>query len=154
LLVQKKLSEVPCYGTVSISYTISDFTALDNISRPSSFDQRWILNVGGGYVFNERWEMSAKFRYASGRPYTPFGLNGYQDPREYNSERVQANHSLDMRVDRRWSFGSWSLVTYIDIQNVYNRKPVDIPRYNVRKGTVEQESSLGILPSIGVSAEF
>jgi outer membrane cobalamin receptor len=154
LLVQKKLSEVPCYGTVSISYTESEFTALDGVTRPSAYDQRWIVNVGGGYVFNEKWEVSTKFRFVTGRPYTPFGPGGIQDPAELYSQRVRPNHSLDVRVDRRWSFGTWTLVTYVDIQNIYNRKPLDVPRYNQREQRAVQESSIGILPSIGVSAEF
>jgi hypothetical protein len=154
LLIQKKLSEVPCYGTVSVSYNESEFKGLDGVLRPSSFDQRWIINIGGGYVFNEKWEFSTKFRYSTGRPYTPFGLGGTQSTGLYNSARIDANHSLDVRVDRRWSFGSWSLDTYIDLQNIYNRKPIDVPRINRRTGEIEQTASIGILPSIGISAEF
>lgn len=154
LLAQKKLSEVPCYGTISLSYGKSAFTALDGITRPSSFDQRWIINIGGGYIFNEKWEFSTKFRYVTGRPYTPFDAFGNQSVNLYNSYRVPANHSLDIRVDRRWSLGKWSLDTYIDIQNIYNRKPIDIPRFNRRTGGIEQTGSIGILPSIGISAIF
>ena len=154
-LAQKKLSEIPCYGTVSISFNRTDFKALDGVERPGSFDQRVILNIGGGYVFNEKWEVSAKFRFGTGRPYTPFDASGLQDPTFYNSARIGNNHSLDVRADRRWSFDSWTLVTYVDIQNIYNRKPVSVPRYNERLQAAEQNvSSIGILPSIGVSAEF
>ena len=154
LFVQKKLSDIPCYGTFSVSFNESRFEALDGISRPSSFDQRWIINLGGGYIFDEKWEISTKFRYATGRPFTPFNPGGTQDVSLYNSRRVVANHSLDLRVDRRWTFDEWSLITYIDIQNIYNRKPVDIPRYNERTGRLESVGTIGILPSIGVSAEF
>ncbi len=154
LLVQKKLSEIPCYGTLSISYNNSEFKALDGIYRPSSFDQRWILNLGGGYIFNEKWEFSTKFRYATGRPYTPYGTNGLKLAGFYNALRIVANHSLDVRVDRKWFFDRWVLITYIDIQNIYNRKPIDVPRYNQRTGKLEQVGSIGILPSIGISAEF
>ncbi len=153
-LAQKKLSEIPCYGTVSISYNESEFTAMDGISRPSSFDQRWIVNIGGGYILNEKWEFGAKFRYATGRPYTPFETGGNQSDLLYNTLRIGANHSLDVRIDRRWSFGTWSLNTYIDVQNIYNRKPIDVPRYNQRTGEAEQTASIGILPSIGISVEF
>jgi hypothetical protein len=45
-------------------------------------------------------------------------------------------------------------VTYLDIQNVYNRKPLDVPRYNPETRRAEQNASIGILPSIGISAEF
>ncbi len=154
LFVQKKLSEIPCYGTVSISYGKALTTALDGIERPGSFDQRWVVNVGGGYVFDERWELSGRFRFASGRPYTPYEPDGTQNPSRYNSVRVRPNHSLDLRLDRRWHFDRWTLVTYLDVQNIYNRKPVGIPRYNARTGQAEQNAAIGILPSIGISAEF
>jgi hypothetical protein len=154
LLVQKKLSEIPCYGTLSVTYNVADFTALDGIARSSSWDQRWILNIGGGYVIDTRWEVAAKFRYVSGRPYTPFNPDGSQNPSLYNSVRVRPNHSLDIRVDRRWMFEKWTLITYVDIQNVYNRKPIDVPRYNTETRLVEANDSIGLLPSIGISAEF
>ncbi len=155
LFLQKKLSEMPVYGTLSVSYNEATFSGLDGISRPGSFDQRWIINIGGGYVMNSNWEFSAKFRFATGRPYTPYNSNGTQSPTLYNTDRIGVNHSLDIRADRRWSFENWSLVVFVDIQNVYNRKPIDVPRYNARLGRVETESSsIGILPSIGVTAEF
>jgi len=154
ILIQKKLSEIPCYGTVSASYSVSEFKGLDGIGRPSNWEQQWIINIGGGYVFNEKWEISTKFRLATGRPYTPFGPNGGQNAALYNTMRVGTNHSLDIRVDRRWIVANWNLITYIDIQNVYNRQPLDVPRFNRRTGQAEQGGSIGILPSIGVSAEF
>ncbi|MGB2870006.1 MAG: TonB-dependent receptor [Bacteroidota bacterium] len=154
LFMQKRLSEIPCYGTVSISYNDSRFKALDGVARPSAWDQRWIVNVGGGYIFEEHWEFSAKFRYATGRPYTPYNPDGTQNAALFNTERIRANHSLDIRVDRRWTFDGWALITYLDIQNIYNRKPVDVPRFNERTQEVEGSNAIGILPSIGVSAEF
>lgn len=152
--VQKKLSEIPFYGTVSVSFNESMFRGLDGIDRANSFDQRWIVNAGGGYIFDTYWEIAAKFRFATGRPYTPIGPFGAQSAALYNTERVKANHSLDVRVDRRWLFQSWTLITYVDIQNIYNRKASTIPRYDPRTGALDETNSIGILPSIGVSAEF
>ncbi|MCF7823365.1 MAG: TonB-dependent receptor [Candidatus Marinimicrobia bacterium] len=154
LFVQKKMSEVPCYGTINMSYNQSMFKALDGIERPGSFDQTWIMNLGGGYVFNEKWEFSTKFRYATGRPYTPLDENGRQITSAYNSVRLDANHSLDVRLDRRWANNGWGLITYIDIQNVYNRKPSSIPQFDPNTGEISEGSALGILPSIGISAEI
>jgi len=154
LFVQKKMSEVPVYGTISLSYNQSMFTALDGIERPGSFDQTWITNLGGGYVFNEKWEISSKFRYATGRPYTPLDASGMQITEAYNSVRLDANHSLDMRVDRRWSNNGWGLITYIDIQNIYNRAPSSIPQFDPNTGEISEGNSLGILPTIGISAEI
>ncbi|MGE5314266.1 MAG: TonB-dependent receptor [Acidobacteriota bacterium] len=152
--IQKKASETPYYGLVSVSYNLADFTAMDGIERPGSFDQRWIVNAGGGYIFDEKWEASMKFRFATGRPYTPFNADGTQDPSRYNSARIDVNHSLDLRIDRRWAMNGWVLAANLDIQNIYNRKPVDAPRYNARLKQIENTGSIGILPSIGISAEF
>jgi hypothetical protein len=154
LFMQKKLSQIPCYGLVSISLGEAKFTALDGISRPSSWDQRLIVNIGGGYIVNTAWEFAAKFRLATGRPYTPFNSDGTQDVTRYNSERVATNHSLDIRIDRRWMFSGWMMVTYLDIQNIYNRKFKDVPIWDERDMTIDNTSSIGILPSIGISVIF
>jgi hypothetical protein len=154
LFLQKKLSELPFYGTVSVSYNNTRFVPLDGRKRPGAFDQRWITNFGGGYIIDERWEISTRFRFVTGRPYTPFNNDGSQDVERYNTARIPSNHSLDLRVDRRWSFDRWALITYIDVQNVYNRQFRDVPRYDRRTGEITRTSSIGILPSIGISAEF
>jgi len=153
-LIQKKYSEIPCYGIFSVGYGHSKFTAIDGISRPSNWDQRWIMNFGGGYIFNEKWEIGTKFRLATGRPFTPFNNDGTKDISAYNTERIDINHSLDVRLDRRWMFDKWMMVTYIDIQNVYNRRQKDVPRWNARDASIDDESGIGILPTIGVSVSF
>lgn len=153
-LIQKKSSEIPLYGILSATYSKSHFTALNGIRNIGSYDQTWILNLSGGYIFDEMWEFSARFRFATGKPYTPFDNNGKQNIANYNSLRVDPNHSLDIRLDRRWNFTDWFLITYIDIQNIYNHKNVGFVRWNARTKTVDKEASIGILPSIGISAEL
>lgn len=154
LLLQKKSAETPHYGIFSLTYSQSYFTAIDNIERTGSYDQRWILNLTGGYIFNEKWEASVKFRYSTGKPYTPFNFDGTQDIALYNTKRLPSNHSLDLRLDRRWNFEKWTLITYLDIQNVYNRKNPNFLRWDPKTKTAEGSSSIGILPSIGISAEL
>lgn len=154
LFFQKKLATSPFYGLGSFTLASVDFAGLDGVLRPGSFDQRWIINLGGGCIVDERWEFSAKFRYATGRPYTPYNPDGTQTAFLYNSARVGINHSLDARVDRRWMLDRAAVVAFIDIENIYNRKAVDVPVYNERKGVVEQVNTIGILPSIGISVEF
>lgn len=154
LSIQKKLSQTPYYGILSLTYSQTNFTALDGIERPGSYDQNWIFNVSGGYKFNEYWEASTKFRFASGRPYTPFNSDGTQNIADYNTRRLKSAHSLDIRVDKRWFFTGWTLITYLDIQNIYNRNNLSGIRWDPREQRVDESSSIGILPSIGISAEF
>ena len=152
--LQKKLSGTPYYGIASFTYSVSDFTALDKVERVGSYDQTWIINLSGGYKFSSEWEASLKFRYSTGRPYTPFNYNGSQSLNDYNSLRFPANHSLDIRLDKFWFFSGWSLITYIDVQNIYNRKNVTNVRWDTRTQMPEFNKSIGILPSIGISAVF
>ncbi len=154
-LVQKKLSDSPVYGLASVTLARSRFTALDGVERPGTFEQDVIINLSGGYMFDEHWSGSMKFRFATGRPYTPFTAQGTQNSAEYNSRNVDPIHGLDVRVERRWNFTDWNLIAYIDIQNIYNYKNTGSVRWNAREQKVEiNNSSIGILPSIGVSAEF
>ena len=154
LLVQKKLSEIPAYGIASVTFSETRFTGLDGIERAGSFDQRVLVNISGGYQFDERWEASLRFRLATGAPYTPFNADGSQSQARYNTERFPVAHSLDLRVDRRWNFAGWSLIGYVDIQNVYNNPVVSSVRWDPRTQQQVFNESIGILPSIGVSAEF
>jgi len=152
--LQKQFSETPLYGRISISLSEAMFTALDGISRPSSSDQRWKVNLSSGYIYSENWEFNATFHYATGRPYTPF-TNGWDRlSSNYNTVRTDANHSLDVRVNRRWVMTSWVLNVYIDIQNLYNRKPSEPPNWDQQKNQVAEQDLLGIVPTIGIRAEF
>ncbi len=154
LSIQKKLSDIPYYGILSLTYSKADYTPLDGIERNGNYDQNWLFNLSGGYKINEFWEASMKFRFASGPPYTPFNSSGMQEVKNYNSRRLKSVHSLDIRVDKRWYFSGWTLITYLDVQNVYNKKNSTSIRWDSREQKIDEISSIGILPSIGISAEF
>jgi hypothetical protein len=160
LLLQKRFSEIPFYGQISFGYNQSEYTAGNGKNYPGQFDQRFIFNLSGGYVFNAQWEISSKFRYFSGAPYTPVyrpaDNNGVIQnlPDEYLSQRLQAGHSLDVRVDRRFNFASWTMIFFVDVQNIYNFKAQRRPTYNFWDNRVEDRDDLARLPSIGISAEF
>jgi hypothetical protein len=156
LLLQKRLSEIPLYGILSLSWNNTEYAALDGIRRPGLYDQRIIFNFSGGWKIDAHWETSLKFRYGSGTPFTPFGVSGEQlFASDFNAARLPDFHSLDLRVDRRWFFTHWNLIAYIDIQNIYNRKNIQAYRWDPRNNSIESSGgAIGVLPTIGVSAEF
>ncbi|HSL90830.1 MAG TPA: TonB-dependent receptor, partial [Ignavibacteriaceae bacterium] len=90
LSIQKKLSQTPYYGILSLTYSESEFTALDGVKRPGSYDQNWIFNLSAGYKIDKHWEISSKFRFASGKPYTPFNSDGTQNVADYNTRRLKS----------------------------------------------------------------
>ena len=140
---------------MSLSLSDAKYKALDGIERRSDWDNRYVFNVNAGYRIGTDWEFSAKFRLAGGRPYTPINpADGTINYTKYNSETLPVYHRLDARAEKKWMFPKWSLTTYIDIQNLYNRKNIYEYRWNSFKREIEKNENFGILPTIGVSAEF
>ena len=158
LFVQKRLATSPFYGFASVSLNRTEFTALDGLTRSGSFETRAIGNVLVGWRPNARWEVSGKFRLASGLPYTPFITTGSDagqlDFSAYNSLRLPTFHALDLRVDRRWAFSSVQLDLYLDVQNVYGRENVSGVFWDERTQQQEFNTSIGLLPTIGINLEF
>ncbi|MCB0278981.1 MAG: TonB-dependent receptor, partial [Calditrichaeota bacterium] len=124
ILLQKKYSDTPYYGQFSLSWSKSNYTAANGKSYPGLYDQRYIINLQGGYKLDENWEFSGKFRLFSGIPYTPIYVpdqNGGELvnlPEEYLSARLETGSSLDIRVDRYYYYDAWTLTVFLDIQNV------------------------------------
>jgi hypothetical protein len=163
LSVQKKFSDIPLYGLISLALNQSEFKAYNKKVYPGQYDQRLIANISGGYIFNSRWEFSAKFRFFTGIPYTPvyrpsenpLSPGTIQNlPQEYLADRLEPGHHLDIRVDRTFNFPSWTLIVYVDIQNIYNYKIPMRPSYDFWNDEISTSSEIGILPSIGISLEI
>ncbi len=166
LFVQKKLSEIPLYGLISVSYNRTQFQGLDGVWRVGSFDSPLIFNVSAGYRFNDEWELSGKVRAATGLPTTPFITTtdraretrlpvGALDFAFYNEgERLRRFYALDVRLDKRWYLPNLQVVTYIDVQNVTGRRNETNRRYDPNRQDVITVTSIGVLPSIGVTIEF
>jgi len=162
-LLQKKFSSIPCYGQISFGYGKSEYTAGNGLTYPGQYDQRIIVNIAGGYQFNENWEVSSKFRFYTGIPFTPVYTPSDNPsnpgttqnlPDEYLSDRLDPEGLWDVRVDRYFNFSSWRLVVFVDVQNVLNVKYQVRPTYDFWNDEVVTNTKIGILPTIGISAEF
>jgi len=153
---------------------------------PTSWDNRFVFIVTGSYNFKRNWTAGAKFRYAGGLPYTPYDLEtssrvdawstegqAFLNYNEVNSLRLASFNQLDIRVDKKFFFKKWSLMLYLDIQNLYNyqsQQPDFVVREKDSNGnfiitTDEQgvdryvlktipSSSGTVLPTIGIMVEF
>ncbi len=160
LSLQKKYSDTPLYGQISLAVSKSEVTAANGRTYPGQFDQRVIVNVSGGYKFGRGWEVSGKFRLFSGAPYTPAYLPAENDgrvqnlPEEYLAARLPLSHTLDFRLERHLNFRRWSLILYTDVQNLYNNRLPVRPQYDFWERKIIDRATLGVLPSIGVSAVF
>lgn len=161
--VQKKFSD-GFVGTASYTYSESkrrDSGELDEYYF--EFDRPHILNIIAGIEIGGNWQLGAKFQYASGNPFTPVSgvtqKNGiyYVVDGPYNSARYPSYHKLDLRVDKKFPFGSWTLTAYLDLWNVYDRDNVLSYSYRVDDaGNISETPryDFGITPIIGLSAQF
>ena len=85
---------------------------------------------------------------------TGFPIGSLDFDRYNQGERLPFFYALDLRVDKRWFFSGWQLITYIDVQNVTGRQNVSGIQFDPRIGEAVQNTSLGVLPSIGINVEF
>ncbi len=113
-------------------------------------------------------EFSFRFRYSSGRPYTPRLFTAYiqrregtitwskgvwEDGAEINSARYPDYHRLDVQWINRWHNEGYNIVMIVALQNVYNRANVAGYQY-VTDGTRNTIYQFSFFPVVGASVEF
>ena len=183
LLAQQKMSS-SIYGILSATYYRSKFEDKKGKLISSSWDNRFILNMTAGKKFKNNIELGIKYRYSGGSPYTPIDIinssttsiwdinqRGVVDYNLLNTKRLNGQHGLDVRLDKKWFFKSWSLNAYIDVENILNGKSQLPSEYGIDpnlgplvEGTGENSESYTlyeiinnsgtVLPSIGLLIEF
>lgn len=178
---------------IVLSYTLmrSEFKMIDNnlqiLSKyvSTSWDYKHLLNFTATRELKRNWQLGFKWRYVGGSPYTPFDEDKtslitawnargreYLDYSQLNSVRLDPFHQLDIRIDKQYFYNKWSLMIYVDIQNIYNFKsdepdkyipqsdidgnfivdPSNSDRYLMK--TIVSEGTGTILPSLGLIVQF
>ena len=115
------------------TFVRSEFKNYRGVYIPTAWDNRQLFSLTGTKKLNKNWDVGLKFRYVGGAPYTPYDIEksslkeawdlqgqGYLDYTKFNSLRLKGFNQLDIRVDKRYFFKKWSLMLYVDIQNVLN----------------------------------
>jgi TonB family protein len=148
-----------------IAYTLSRSERRSDPSesfRTFDYDQTHILTALGSYRLGRGWEVGARWRYVTGNPYTPTRSAIYDaDAGAYSpvngtpfSGRDDAFHRLDVRVDKTWTFSSWKLGAYLDVQNAYFRANPEGRTYSFNYARSSAATGLPFLPVLGVRGEF
>lgn len=165
LLLRKHLTR-RLYGW--IAYTVMKSVVEDELgARPSDFDQRHNLSIVASYGLPRRFRIGARFRLASGTPYTPVAaIVGFPQTNDgdvrperivfgpVNSARLPIFHQLDLRVDKRWVLSRAALAFYVDVQNVYNHENTDLYVYDWDFTTTVRTIGLPIFPSLGLRVDW
>lgn len=138
-----KLTNIKNLNT-SLTYTWfrSEFTDAKGHFRPSNWDTRHMLNLIGSYRFPKNWNVSMRWRFVGGAPYSPIDMElstnkaawsvsnqPYLDYEEFNTLRLKNSHQLDVRVDKEYYFKKWIFNIYADVQNAYNFQSQNPPIY-------------------------
>ncbi len=181
-LIQRR-SAKGIYGILAYTFVRSEFIN-DGDYVPSAWDSRHIISLTGGKKLKRNWEIGGRWRFVAGQPFTPYDVQatmlrsnwdvrgrGLFNYRELNSERIDAFHQLDVRVDKVWFFEKWSLNLYLDVQNVYNFQAVEQDILSVQRDAGGNplvdpnnpnaylpdfiENTAGnVLPTIGIIVDF
>lgn len=178
-------TQLPSGLSLIASYTFvrSEFEDKQNALIPSSWDFRHIAVITLSKTLNRNWIVGLKWRFDGGLPYTPYDLDKssliaawdaqggpYLNFDDLNALRLKPYHQLDVRIDKKYFFDKWSLMFYLDIQNLYNFKAElqdNLIREKAANGgfqTVDNDTryvlrgipntSGTVLPTIGIMVEF
>ena len=110
-------------------------------------------------MVSDQLEVSFRYRYSGGRPYTEkdylfrnrrWFINSNNG---YNTSRYNYYSSLDVMLLRRFNFKKINLTTFIDIQNVFNRDNEWAIMY-LDDGTTEMAYQYKQFPVGGIIIEF
>lgn len=147
-----------------IAYTVSRSDRIDGPAperRLFDYDQTHNFIAVGSYRLG-KWQLGGRWQYATGTPMTPVvgslylaDVNAFiPQYGEVNSARLESQHQLDLRVDRAWTFRTWTLSAYLDVTNVYAHARVLGYSYNYDYTQREAITELPVVPAIGVRGTF
>jgi hypothetical protein len=144
-----------------LAYTLSRSTRTDGFGRKErlfEYDQTHNVAAVASYALGRGWEVGARFRYVSGNPYTPY-VGGIADLDAAAcgavsgapfSARVAAYHTLDVRVEKSWTFGFGALSAYAELRNAYNRQNPEGLMYNYNYTQSGITAGLPLTPNLGL----
>lgn len=112
----------------SVAYSRAMFAGMDHVSRPSNFDFPWLVNVEALQQFGHGYQITSRYAYATGRPYTPFDApdsfaqnRPIYDVARMNALRVQPYGRLDAQLNKDMKVHGFHLELYMGVENILNR---------------------------------
>ena len=170
------------YGLFSYTWFRSFYEDSESNCIASSWDSQHVVSMTGGKKFNNGFELGARFVFSGGLPYTPYLESSFTvdnwsvfnrpilDYSAINTERLQAYHQLDVRVDKRFFFKKWTMDIFVEVQNLFGSNIPTIPQFDVERdqygipidsdgdGIYNYEpienSNSAILPALGLIIEI
>ncbi len=163
LLLRHEITE-HFYGWIAYTLSRTDADLSENRNRffLTSNDQTHILTIVAQTNLPYGFTLGARYRIVSGDPTNePLGSVHDVDTTNYlelgttsRSTRLPTFHQLDVRVDKKLVFDTFSLNAYMDLLNVYNQANAEGFQTDYRSREQQPIPSLPIIPVLGMSGEF
>ncbi len=160
LLIQKKRVE-NFYGLIGGSIFNSTFIDFKGVERNRNHNYKYIFNIVGGYRPKSDWEISIRWSYFGGRPYTPIDLEAsvlnneqYSDVENFNETKTPDYHSLFVRYEKRYNLKKSNLILFFEIWNTYNRENIETFFYSKERQSIEKIVYFSTIPVGGFGIEF
>ncbi|MFQ6615166.1 MAG: carboxypeptidase-like regulatory domain-containing protein [Fidelibacterota bacterium] len=133
LFVQKEFGRLN--GWVSYAYSVAR-KRLHRKEYFTNWDRRHAFNIVGNFRLNKKWDLSLRWTYQTGQPYTPI-LGYYFEtlpweaepfyrsiPGGRNSVRYPPYHRLDLAAERHFRLWGVEVDLLLQVVNTYWRKNV------------------------------
>ncbi len=149
--------------TLSLGYSywdVREFNLLQQWLR-ADYDVRHQARVWLVWHKPKRWSATALWRYASGRPYTPYDVAasllagaGRMDRSQTNAATAPAYHRLDVRAERVFARRHSAITVFVEVDNIYNRANVYMYEWSKALGQTQPILQWGLTPIGGVRIDF
>ncbi|MFC3155958.1 TonB-dependent receptor [Gilvimarinus japonicus] len=153
--------------SASATYSYNDAVYKDSAQGEeydADYNRPHAFGLGGVWEINQRWKVSSRVKWASGRPFGDFIVNdnvlGDGEPLRYsketisnNTERYDSYSSVNIRVDYRRDLGPMDVIAFVDIINVLGAENPNNSEFNERTGEDTPEEG-SMLPLLGLRFEW
>ncbi len=148
----------------SVAYSRAKFAGLDGVLRPSNYDFPWIVNFASVARLGHGYDVSSRYGYATGRPYTPFDFTDslpqnrpIYEISEINALRAPYYSRLDGQFDKDIRMRGLHLELYGGAENILNHSNflayVWMPREELNrhnKRPIKELDQMPIFPNFGI----
>ncbi len=153
--------------SADFKYSYNRARTRDRADEPYSFaeyNRPHAASVGAVWEINHRWKLSARWKWASGKPRDEYmiyeNVLGDGEALRYSRETIADNtgryggySSLNFRADYRRRFGPTDLIAFIDVINLLGAENPSTAEFNERSGKNEVEEG-ETFPLVGLRFEW
>jgi hypothetical protein len=148
-----------------VAYTLMRSERHDTVggpSRLSDFDQTHVLTAVLAQALPRGFDVSARFRYATGAPRTPV-IGAYHDATQnlyqplfgaQNSIRIPAFVQLDLRLGKRFKIARTTLDIFLEVINLWNQTNREEIVYSPDYQSRGYITGFPVLPAFGLQWDF